>query len=243
MSKLFRFWLTIPILVFAVGCGSGTQYGPGSANGEDVPTAPPLKNRKAAVTSPERFDVKFQTSKGDFVVEVTRSWSPKGADQFYEAVQSGFYDDCRFFRVISGFMAQFGINGDPKIQAKWREKRIQDEPVIKSNKRGYLTFATGGAHSRTTQLFINLGDNSRLDRMSFPPFGRVIEGMDVVDSLYAGYGEGAPNGRGPTQRAIQTRGNAYLDRDFPKLDFIKKATILKDVSGNDQDKDNQDKDK
>ena len=237
MCKLFRFWLTIPILVFAATFGPGTQAGPGSANGEDVPTAPALKNRKAAVTSPEQFQVKFQTSKGDFVVEVTRSWSPKGADQFYEAVQSGFYDDCRFFRVINRFMAQFGINGDPKIQAKWREKRIQDEPVIESNKRGYLTYARGGAHSRTTQLFINLVNNSRLDRMGFSPFARVVEGMDVVDSLYAGYGEGAPNGRGPAQGFIQTRGNTYLDREFPKLDFIKKATILKDVSGNDQDKD------
>ena len=237
MRKLFRFWLTIPILVFAVGYGSGTQAGPDSAIGEDVPTAPALKNRKAAVTSPEQFQVKFQTSKGDFVVEVTRSWSPKGADQFYEAVQSGFYDDCRFFRVINGFMAQFGINGDPKIQAKWKEKRILDEPVIKSNKRGYLTYAKGGPHSRTTQLFINLGNNSRLDRMGFPPFARVVEGMDVVDSLYAGYGEGAPKGRGPYQPFIQTQGNTYLDREFSKLDFIKKATILKDVSGNDQDKD------
>ena len=248
MSKQFRFWLTIPILVFAVGCevdvmeidgasNSDTQFGPGSANGEQVPTAPALDNRKATATTPEHFDVKFQTSKGDFVVKVTRSWSPKGADQFYEAVQSGFYDDCRFFRVINGFMAQFGINGDPNIQAKWREKSILDEPVIKSNKRGYLTFARGGPHSRTTQLFINLVNNSRLDHMGFSPFGRVVEGLDVVDSLYADYGEGAPKGRGPNQGLIQTQGNAYLNREFPKLDFIKKATILKDVSGNDQDKD------
>ncbi|HXH08760.1 MAG TPA: peptidylprolyl isomerase [Alphaproteobacteria bacterium] len=177
-------------------------------------------------TAPTTFQAKFETSKGDFVVEVQRDWAPNGADRFYNLVKNGFYDDVRFFRVISGFMAQFGINGDPKVSAVWREQRIPDDPVKQSNKRGFITFATAGPNTRTTQLFINYGDNSRLDRMGFAPFGRVTEGMQVVDQLYAGYGEGAPQGRGPNQARIQTEGNAYLTKDFPQLDYIKRVTIL-----------------
>jgi peptidyl-prolyl cis-trans isomerase A (cyclophilin A) len=176
---------------------------------------------------PDTFQVKFETSKGNFVIEVTRKWAPLGADQFHKAIGEGFYNDCRFFRVIEGFMVQFGINGDPKVQKKWVDAKIKDDPVVESNKRGYVSFATSGKDSRTTQMFINFGDNSRLDRSGFAPFGNVVEGMKVVDSLYNGYGEGAPTGNGPSQGRLQSDGNVYLKKDFPKLDYIKKATIVK----------------
>ncbi len=158
--------------------------------------------------------MKFDTSKGAFVVEVNRAWSPNGADRFYNLVKNGFYDDTRFFRVIPGFMVQFGINGDPAVSAPWRDARIPDDKVTQSNKRGYITFATSGPNSRTSQVFINFGDNAGLDGQGFSPFGRVTSGMNVVDALHAGYGEGAPSGRGPNQGKIQTEGNAYLTREF-----------------------------
>lgn len=182
----------------------------------------------ARAAAPEKFKVKFETTKGDFVIEVTRKWAPIGADHFHKAITAGFYNECRFFRVIPGFMAQFGINGDPKVQAKWKADNIKDEAVGASNTRGMITYAKSGApDSRTTQLFISYRDNSRLDRLGFSPFGKVITGMKVVDSLYGGYGEGAPNGNGPSQGLLQQRGNTYLKESFPKLDYIKKATIVK----------------
>ena len=175
--------------------------------------------------APASYKVKFDTSKGVFVVQVTRAWAPQGADRFYNLVKSGFYDNVRFFRVISGFMVQFGINGDPAVMAKWRGAPIKDDPVTQSNRRGTITFATAGPNTRTSQVFINFVDNSNLDRMGFAPFGRVVSGMDVVDKLNAEYGEGAPRGRGPDQGRMQMEGNAYLAKDFPRLDYIKKATI------------------
>jgi peptidyl-prolyl cis-trans isomerase A (cyclophilin A) len=177
--------------------------------------------------APAVYRAKFDTSKGIFVVEVHRDWAPNGADRFYNLVKNGFYDDARFFRVISGFMVQFGINAEPKISAVWREARIKDDPVRKSNRRGAITFATAGPNTRTTQVFINFADNSGLDRQGFAPFGQVVSGMNVVDALYSGYGEGAPNGQGPEQGRIQREGNAYLVREFGKLDYIKKAAIEK----------------
>jgi peptidyl-prolyl cis-trans isomerase A (cyclophilin A) len=175
--------------------------------------------------APAVYKVNFDTSKGVFVVEVHRDWAPIGADRFYNLIKNGFYDNARFFRVISGFMVQFGINGDPKVSAIWREANIKDDPVKVSNERGTITFATAGPNTRTTQVFINFADNRALDRMGFAPFGRVVSGMNVVDALYSGYGEGAPQGLGPAQERVQTQGNAYLMRDFSKLDYIKKATI------------------
>ena len=177
--------------------------------------------------APATYKVQFDTSKGAFVVEVHRDWAPNGADRFYNLVKNGFYDNARFFRVVSGFMVQFGINGDPKLSAVWREARIKDDPVKKSNARGAITFATAGPDTRTTQVFINYGDNSRLDGQGFAPFGTVTSGMDVVDKLYSGYGEGAPSGQGPAQDKIQREGNAYLTGQFGKLDYIKKASIQK----------------
>ena len=178
-------------------------------------------------TAPPTYKARFETSKGAFVIDVTREWAPNGADRFYNLVKNGFYDGVRFFRVLDGFMAQFGINGDPKISAAWREARIQDDPVKQSNRRGFVTYAMAGPHTRTSQIFINYGDNSALDRQNFSPFGRVSSGMEVVDALYNGYGEGAPRGQGPDQGRVQMEGNAYLTKNFPRLDFVKKATITK----------------
>jgi peptidyl-prolyl cis-trans isomerase A (cyclophilin A) len=140
-------------------------------------------------------------------------------------VKNGYYNDVRFFRVIDGFMVQFGISGNPDLSAVWREARIPDDQVKESNQRGYVSFATAGPGTRTTQVFINFGDNAGLDGQGFSPFGQVVSGMDVVDALYNGYGEGAPRGRGPDQGRMQMEGNAYLMTDFPKLDYVKKATI------------------
>jgi peptidyl-prolyl cis-trans isomerase A (cyclophilin A) len=175
--------------------------------------------------APATYKVNFDTSKGAFVVQVTRAWAPQGADRFYNLVKSGFYDNVRFFRVISGFMVQFGINGDPKVMAGWRDQPIKDDPVTQSNKRGYITFAMAGPNTRTSQVFINFADNSRLDASGFSPFGRIASGMEVVDKLNSEYGEGAPNGRGPDQSRMQKEGNAYLAKEFQRLDFVKKATI------------------
>jgi peptidyl-prolyl cis-trans isomerase A (cyclophilin A) len=178
-------------------------------------------------TAPATYKARFETSKGAFVVDVTRDWAPNGADRFYNLVKNGFYDGVRFFRVLDGFMAQFGINGDPKVSAQWREARIQDDPVKQSNRRGFITYAMAGPGTRTSQVFINYGDNSSLDRQNFSPFGRVTSGMEVVDKLHSGYGEGAPRGQGPDQGRVQMEGNAYLTKSFPQLDFVKKATISK----------------
>lgn len=172
------------------------------------------------------YQVKFETSKGDFIVEVYDDWAPLGAAQFKAAVEAGVYNEARFFRVIDGFMVQFGIPADPQLAAQWREKKIKDDPKNKSNERGHMTFAMAGPNTRTSQVFINFGNNSFLDNQGFPPFGKVIEGMEVVDSLYKGYGEGAPQGRGPSQGRIQSEGNAYLTKDFPELDYIKKASVI-----------------
>jgi peptidyl-prolyl cis-trans isomerase A (cyclophilin A) len=172
------------------------------------------------------YKAKFVTSKGEFVIEVQRAWAPLGADRFYNLVKAGFFDRVKFFRAISGFMVQFGINGDPAISRAWKETRIQDDPVVKSNTRGYITFATAGPNTRTTQVFINLVNNTRLDASGFSPFGQVVTGMEVVDSFYTGYGEGAPSGMGPNQGRIEAEGNAYLDRDFPRLDAVVTATIV-----------------
>ena len=177
--------------------------------------------------APATYKARFDTSKGVFVLDVQRDWAPNGADRFYNLVKNGFYDNVRFFRVISGFMVQFGINGDPKLSAQWREARIQDDPVKQSNKRGYITYAMAGPNTRTSQVFINFADNTNLDSSGFAPFGQVIQGMDVVDKLNAEYGEGAPRGRGPDQGRLQMEGNAYLAKEYPRMDFVRKATIEK----------------
>ena len=181
---------------------------------------------KLTAKAPETFKAQFNTTKGKFVIEVTRALAPNGADRFYNLVRSGYFTDIAFFRVVPGFMCQFGIHGDPAVSAKWREANIPDDPVKGSNTRGTITFATAGPNTRTTQLFINFGDNTRLDGQGFAPFGKVIEGMEVVDRINDEYGDGAPYGRGPDQGRIQMEGNAYLKKNFPNLDYIKSATIL-----------------
>jgi len=188
----------------------------------------PAASRSASdQRAPDSYRVRFETSKGDFVVQVTRSWAPLGADRFYTLVAGGFYDGARFFRVLPGFVVQFGIPADPALTQKWKNANLKDDPVTQSNRRGTLTFATGGPDTRTTQVFINLAENARLDPKGFSPIGAVTSGMEVVDQFYSGYGEGAPRGPGPAQGSMETEGNAYVEREFPKLDYIKKATIEK----------------
>jgi len=182
---------------------------------------PSMMNERA----PDTFRARFTTSKGDFVMEVTRAWAPNGADRFYNLVKNGYYDDCRFFRVLDDFMVQFGINGDPAFNRVWSQAQFNDDPVRQSNQRGYVSFAMSGQpNSRTTQIFINYKDNSFLDADRFAPFGRVIEGMSVVDSLFNGY-RGTPSDNNNQQR-IQSQGNAYLNKEFPRLDYIKSASII-----------------
>lgn len=191
-----------------------------------------LDPKKATKTAPDSYDVLFETSQGNIVIEVQRSWAPLGADRFYNLVEMGYFTDVAFFRAIKGFMTQFGIHGDPNVAKMWRSARIEDDSVTQSNLRGYLTFATSGKNSRTTQMFINTSDNINLDAMGFSPIGKVSEkkggGMKVMDSLYMGYGEGAPRGRGPNQGYIQQQGNTYLKDQFPKLDYIKSARVCHD---------------
>lgn len=192
-----------------------------------LPNPALLNPAQANAKAPEQFKVKFETTKGAIVVEVNRAWAPRGVDRFYNLVKIGYFNDVAFFRVIDGFMAQFGIHGDPKVNEKWEPARISDDPVKESNVRGAISFATGGPNTRTTQLFINYGDNSQLDHSGFAPFAKVIEGMEVVAALYKGYGEGAPQGRGPSQQLTQSQGNSYLRTQFPKLDYIKRASVVK----------------
>ena len=173
-----------------------------------------------AEQAPAAFQAAFDTSKGRFVVAVHREWAPIGADRFYNLVKNGFFDDVRFFRVIGGQLAQFGMHGDPRVQAAWRDADVQDDPVRHGNVRGTLSFASRGPNTRTTQLFLNLRDNTPYDRLGFAPFAEVVSGMEVVDSLFAGYEER------PEQPLIDEEGNEYLTREFPNLDYVKKAAIL-----------------
>jgi len=224
--------------VFAASCAPKTQeaaqpaaqeqaQAPVESKKEIKTDMETLKNPAAATApAPAAFKVKFKTTKGDFTLEITRDWSPLGADRFYNLVKAGYFTDVAFFRVIEGFMVQFGIHGDPEVSAAWRGARIQDDPVKQSNAKGYISYAMAGPNTRTTQLFINYGNNGRLDDMGFSPFGKVTEGMDVVESIYSGYGEGAPSGMGPDQGRVQMQGNAYLKKDFPKMDYIKSAELL-----------------
>ena len=186
-----------------------------------------LQPDKAKVKAPKKYTVKLETPQGDILLDVHRDWSPKGADRFYNLVKVGYFDDVAFFRVISGFMAQVGIHDSREVNEAWRRFPIEDDPVKESNTRGMVSFATSGPNSRTTQFFINFADNKNLDGMGFSPFAKVRD-MKTVDALYAGYGEGAPRGDGPEQMRLRQEGNRYLRADFPKLDYIKKATVVED---------------
>lgn len=181
-----------------------------------------LDPAKLTAKAPDTFEAKFETSKGSFVIEVTRAWAPLGADRFYNLVKNGYYDNVRFFRVVPGFVVQFGIHGDPALSAKWKDQKIQDDPAKESNKAGFVTYAKGGANSRTTQVFINLGDNSRLDTQGFAPFGKVTQGLDVVEKLNGEYADSLTG----LQGQIYQQGNVFLAEKAPKLDYIKKASLV-----------------
>ena len=208
--------LSAAVLV-AVLVGAADEKKPAAKGAKAVAAPKPTPPK-----GPESYRVKFVTSCGDFVVEVTRKWAPRGADRFHEAVTGGFYDECRFFRVVPNFVVQFGINGDPEVQRKWRLANLKDDPAAgKSNLKGMVTFATAGANTRTTQLFINIKDNKFLDQMGFTPFGKVVEGMTAIAKINPEYGGKANQG------VIQSEGNAYLKAEFPRMDYIKTARVLK----------------
>ena len=230
------------VILFALAAISVSVCGQPAAAAQTAPQKPTSKTATAAkkttapaaatinrallnpallkAKAPATFKVRFTTTKGIFVVEVHRDWSPLGADRFYNLVKNGFYNDAHFFRAVSGFVVQFGLSASPAVSKAWKDADIQDDPVTQSNTKGMVVFATAGPNTRTTQLFINLGDNVRLDGMGFSPFGTVAEGMDVVEQLYTGYGE-APN-----QGRIEAEGKPYLDQNFPLLDSIKTARIV-----------------
>lgn len=199
-------------LALSAGCGGAPEKKPQQAS------------RNEPV--PDTYRVRFETSKGGFVVEVVKAWAPNGAERFYRLVRNGFYDDARFFRVVRDFVVQFGIHGNPRIEELWRNMTMADDPVKQSNLRGMVTYAMSGPNTRTTQVFINLKDNKRLDKSGFAPFGKVVEGMEVVEQFYKFYGEGPPRGEGPDQNLIERQGNAYLESKFPRLDYIRRARIL-----------------
>jgi cyclophilin family peptidyl-prolyl cis-trans isomerase len=195
-------------LVFAIGAAS-------------PPTDPALLHPgKLAAKAPSRYGVAFKTTAGAFVVDVTRAWAPRGADRFYNLVKHGYYNGAAFFRVVPGFVVQFGLSPSPAVNSAWNGAAIKDDKVAQSNRTGYLSFASSGSDSRTTQVFVNLADNARLDAMGFAPFGKVVSGMPVVLKIYAGYGES------PDQGEIASEGNAYLAKEFPKLDRIVTAKIV-----------------
>lgn len=205
------------IALAVVVTGAADEKKPAAKDAKSVALPKPTPPK-----GPESYRVKFVTSRGDFVVEVTRKWSPLGADRFHEAVTGRFYDECRFFRVVPNFIVQFGINGDPKVQRRWRRANLRDDPAAgKSNLKSTVTFATAGPNTRTTQLFVSLKDNAFLDKLGFTPFGKVVEGLETVQKINAEYGEKAQQG------VIQSEGNGYLKAEFPRMDYIKTARVLK----------------
>lgn len=215
----------IPVILLllgavAVGCGGAGDREPAEAQD------PLLRPGQFTETAPPRFAVRFETSAGDFLVDVHRGWAPMGADRFYNLVKAGYYDDTRIYRVVPRFMAQFGVHGNPYVNYVWRRAPIQDDPVVQSNRRGRITFATAGPHTRSTEVFISYVDNPFLDDDGFAPFGEVVEGMEVVDAFHSEYGDGPPRGDGPYGAMAQARGNEYLDEEFPELTTILRATIL-----------------
>ena len=179
-------------------------------------------------TAPDTYQTEFITTKGRFVIQVTRAWAPNAADRFYNLVKNGYYDNCRFFRVLPGYAVQWGIHGDPKINAVLSKATILDDPVKQSNRKGYVSFVYTGPNSRTAQLFINLRDNVSLDAQGYAPFGMLIKGTNIPNEFFAGYLDAPPMGQGPDQDRIHFEGNAYLSKFFPKLDYIKSAVIVEE---------------
>jgi cyclophilin family peptidyl-prolyl cis-trans isomerase len=201
------------VSVVAIACAKDSPPSQGSDSTARAPSS-------AATRAPDSFRVAFETTRGNFVVDVHRDWSPHGVDRFHELVDSGYFTNVAFFRVLPGFVAQFGMHGDPSMNKRWDDRPIADDSVVQSNKRGTIVFATAGPNTRANQFFINFADNTSLDRQGFSPFGRVVEGMGVVDSIYAGYGES------PEQSRVAAEGNKYLKRYFPRLDYVKSARVV-----------------
>ncbi len=222
-------WLAGIGLALLSGCGPRNGCSSDGPRGATLLTSP--GDSAFRQVAPDTFIAAFQTSRGDFFVQVVRTWSPRGADRFYNLVRNGFYDGNRFYRVIDGFIVQWGASGDPAVNRAWARQCIYDDPVKQSNTRRAVTFAFGAPNTRTTQVFINYGVNWRLDDTGFAPFGEVIEGMEVVDSLYDGYGDGPPRGNGPDAGRVSREGNAYLAREFPQLDSIVHARIVAQNKG------------
>lgn len=227
LNQPMRWWAVLAAcLAMAASNAAQTKsptQSPGQPAAKGAYPAALLKPETLTAKAPEVFEVKFVTSKGEFVVTVTRAWAPQGADRFYNLVRNRFYDGAALFRVVPGFVVQFGLSAHPEVSRAWQRANIQDDPVVQSNKRGFVTYAKSSApHSRTTQIFINLGDNARLDAMGFAPFGEVTQGMEVVEQLYRGYGEDVTDKQGQ----IAAQGNAYLEKAYPNLDYIKTARVV-----------------
>ena len=212
----------VTLVVLAVACGGGTESDDSSTA---VARSPLLRTGNYEEQAPDAYRIALSTSEGDIVIQVHREWGPLGADRLYNLAKGGFYDDTRIYRVLPGFMAQFGLNGDPYVNQAWKTEYLVDDPVVESNTRGRVAFAKGGLHSRTTEIFISYRDNSGLDGEGFTPIGEVIEGMDVVDAFYADYGDGPPRGDGPYQAMAAARGNEYFDEEFPELTRILSVTV------------------
>lgn len=210
-------WILWAALLLLAGCAS-TPSGEKAAQKAPAAAKPPI---------PGVYKVKLETTKGDMIVEVRKEWAPRAAERFYELVEAGYYDEAKFYRVIRGFIAQFGIAADPRKGAMYRDLKFMDEPLKLSNRKGTLAFAQNGPHTRSVQVFINLKDNSAMLDKNFPAFAKVVEGMDVAEKLAFVYGELAPKGAGPDGIKAETLGNVYLERDFPRLDAIRKASILR----------------
>lgn len=222
MSALPNRALIFLTLVLAAACGRSSD---GGEEETTVQRNPLLRPDDFDERAPDEFRVTLETTEGDVVIQVHRDWAPLGADRFYNLATAGFYDDSRIYRIVPGFMAQFGLNADPYVNQAWKNEVLVDDPVVESNTRGRVAFAKGGVHSRTTEVFISYKDNSALDEEGFAPFGEVVEGMDVADAFYGEYGDGPPRGDGPYQAMAQARGNAYLDEEFPELTRIIDVTV------------------
>ena len=219
MTRMLRLAAVLTLLT-ATACGGE----PEAQAPREAPN-PLLTPSRLTETAPATFRVRLTTSAGEVVLLVHRDWAPLGVDRFYNLVKNGFYDDVRVYRVLDGFMAQFGLNGDPRVNMAWKSRVIVDDPVAHTNARGTVSFAKGSVHTRTTEVFINYRDNASLDERGFAPIAEVVEGMDVVDAFYKEYGDGPPRGDGPYQAQAQAQGNAYLDASFPELTRIERAVI------------------
>ena len=225
MRRPARISIFLPLLLMATGvlAGCGSEVPEEEAG---PPPNPLLQPRSFRETAPATYQVRLETTKGDILIGVTREWAPLAADRFFNLVKAGYYDGIAFHRVLHNFTAEFGIHGDPWVNAAWRQALMADEPVRQSNTRGRVTFSKNTPNSRTVQLFINLKDNSSLDGQAFSPFGEVVEGMDIVEALYSEYGDGPPRGEGVYQAMAIARGDEYLNEEFPLLDRIERAVLL-----------------